>query len=42
LIIVIINVSALENPALFVGDFDVAGNCTIVNYEQKYVTEFCN
>jgi len=42
LIIVIINVSALVNPARFVGDFNVAGNCAMLNYEQKYITEFYN
>jgi hypothetical protein len=42
LITVIRNVSALVNPALCVGDFKVAGNCIMVNYEQKYITEFCN
>jgi hypothetical protein len=42
LIIVNINVCALVNPAFFVEDFNVAGNCTIVKYEQKYITEFYN
>jgi hypothetical protein len=39
---IIINVSALVNPELFAGDFNVAGNCTIVTYEPKRITEFYN